>query len=107
MLFVNKENPHVFYFKEKMFTKEKKDGREAPKKPSILKKLNAVNLANIVTILLFPLISKSVLLFSRQIAVSALITTTTACIIIMVKESLDVRDSTSCYYTELGKYNSP
>ncbi|XP_023335307.1 amino acid transporter AVT6E [Eurytemora carolleeae] len=39
-----------------------------------------------------------------QIAVSALITTTTACIIIMVKESLDVRDSTSCYYTELGSW---
>ena len=25
----------------------------------------------------------------------------------MVKESLDVRDSTSCYYTELGNFNNP
>ena len=24
----------------------------------------------------------------------------------MVKESLDVRDSTSCYYTDLGNYNN-
>ena len=30
MFFVNKENPHVFYFEEKIFTKEIKDGREAP-----------------------------------------------------------------------------
>ena len=30
MLFVNKENPRVFNFKENMFTKEIKDGREAP-----------------------------------------------------------------------------
>ena len=37
MLFVNKENPHVFNFEEKMFTKEIKDGREAPWKPSYLK----------------------------------------------------------------------
>ena len=29
MLFVNNENPHVFYFEEKMFTKEIKDGRES------------------------------------------------------------------------------
>ena len=34
MLFVNKENSHVFYFEEKMFTKEIKDGRESPLKPS-------------------------------------------------------------------------
>ena len=27
MLFVKKENPRVFYFEEKMFTKEIKDGR--------------------------------------------------------------------------------
>ena len=27
MLFVNKENPHVFNFEEKMFTKDIKDGR--------------------------------------------------------------------------------
>ena len=30
MLFVNKENPFVFNFEEKMFTKEIKDGSEAP-----------------------------------------------------------------------------
>ena len=30
MLFVNKKNLHVFYFEEKMFTKEIKDKREAP-----------------------------------------------------------------------------
>ena len=29
-LIVNKENPFVFYFEEKMFTNEIKDGREAP-----------------------------------------------------------------------------
>ena len=34
MLFLNKENSHVFYFEEKMFTKEIKDGRESPLKPS-------------------------------------------------------------------------
>ena len=33
LLFVNKENPHVFYFEEKMFKHEIKNGREAPKKP--------------------------------------------------------------------------
>ena len=33
MLFINKENPHVFYFEEKMFTNELKDGREAALKP--------------------------------------------------------------------------
>ena len=33
MVFVNKENPHVFYFEEIFFTNEIKDGREAPKKP--------------------------------------------------------------------------
>ena len=30
MLFVNKENPHVYNFEEKMFTKEMKAEREAP-----------------------------------------------------------------------------
>ena len=30
MLFVNKENPHIFYFEERMFTNEIKDGCEAP-----------------------------------------------------------------------------
>ena len=39
MLFVIKENPHVFYFEEKMFTNEIKDGHEAPKKPSFCIKL--------------------------------------------------------------------
>ena len=29
MLFVNNENPHVFYFEEKMFANKIKDGREA------------------------------------------------------------------------------
>ena len=37
MFFVNKENPHVFYFEEKMLTNEIKDGREAPLKPSFHK----------------------------------------------------------------------
>ena len=30
MIFVNKENPHVFYFEKTMFTNEIKDEREAP-----------------------------------------------------------------------------
>ena len=30
MFFVNNENLYVFFFEEKMFTKEIKDGREAP-----------------------------------------------------------------------------
>ena len=38
MLFVKKENPRVFYFEEKMFTKEIKDGREAPKSLVIQKR---------------------------------------------------------------------
>ena len=33
MLFVNKENPDVFYFEEKMLTDEIQDGCEDPFKP--------------------------------------------------------------------------
>ena len=39
ILFVNKENPHVFYFEEKMFTNESKYGKprkKSSKRPGFL-----------------------------------------------------------------------
>ena len=50
MLFVNKENPHVFYFEEKMFTKEIKDGREAPLKPCLYKNRKICQILYIILI---------------------------------------------------------
>ena len=48
MLFVNKENPHVFYFKEKLFTNEIKDEprHKNAKRPEFLVLINLGNNIN-------------------------------------------------------------